>query len=132
MTLSRRAGILVKSAALWAGVAIAVLCICLAALGFLIAGFFIFIARHTDAAAAAAITGGVMLGLAVVVGLAGGFVLRRMRQKQPSLISEFGGTVGLAGRLVGMIVRRDPKKALIVSLIAGALAEYVMSEKKEK
>ena len=132
MSLSRRVGILTKNAALWAGMALAVLCTALAGLGFLIAGLFIFIARHTGNASAAAITGGVMLLLAIIIGLTGGIVLNRMRREQPSLISELDGTIGLAGRLIGLLVRRDPKKAMIISIIAGALAEYIMTDRKER
>lgn len=131
MSLPRRAGYLVKSAALWVGVAVAALCIALAGLGFLIAGFFIFIARHTDAASAAAITGGVMLVLAIGTGVIGGAYLKHQREKQPSLLAEFGGLAGLVGQLVGSLVRRDPKKAVIISMILGALAEYVTSERKK-
>jgi hypothetical protein len=36
----------------------------------------------------------------------------------------------MAGRLVGLLVRKDPKKALILSIIAGAVAEYISSERK--
>jgi len=131
MNLSRRAGALLKNAALWIGVAIAALCIALAGLGFLVTGFFIWVARHTDAASAAAITGGVLLALALATGLLGGVLLARMRRRQPSLLSEFGGSVGLATRLIGLVVRKDPKKAMIISLAAGALAEYILSEKKK-
>ncbi|HUW80936.1 MAG TPA: hypothetical protein VMV54_08620 [Acidocella sp.] len=131
MSLSRRARILVKSAALWTGVAVAVLCIALAGLGFLVTGLFILVARHTDYASASAITGSVLLLLAVAIGLIGGAVLKRIRTKQPSMLSEFGGTIGLAGRLIGILVRRDPKKAIIISIIAGALAEYIASDGKQ-
>jgi uncharacterized protein YneF (UPF0154 family) len=131
MNLSRRAGALLKSAALWIGVAIAVLCIALAGLGFMVTGFFIFVARHTDAASAAAITGGVLLVLALATGLLGGLFLSRMRRRQPSLLSEFGGTMGLATRIITALVSRDPKKAMIISLAAGALAEYIFSDKKK-
>ena len=88
-------------------------------------------ARHTDAATAAAITGGVMLVLAIGTGVIGGAYLKRQRDKQPSLLSEFGGLAGLAGQLIGSLVRRDPKKAVIISMILGALAEYVTSDRKK-
>ncbi len=122
---------MVKTAALSASMAVAVLCIALAGLGFLVTGLFIWVARHTDYASASAITGGVLLLLAVAIGLIGGVVLRRIRAKQPSMLSEFGGTIGLAGRLMGILVRRDPKKAIIISIIAGALAEYIASDGKQ-
>jgi hypothetical protein len=131
MNLSRHASLLIKGAALWTSVAVAVLCIALAGLGFLISSFFIWLAQHTGYAPAAAITGGVLLVLALATGLAGGLVLKRMRERRPSLLAELGGRVGLAGRLAGILVRRDPRKAMIISIIAGALAEYITSEKKK-
>ena len=131
MNLSRHARLLIKGAALWTGVAVAALCIALAGLGFLITGFFIWLARHTDYASASAITGGVLLVLALATGSAGGLVLKRMRKKRPSLLAEFGGTAGIALRLAGILVRRDPRKAMIIAVVAGALAEYITSEKKK-
>jgi hypothetical protein len=131
MNLTRRASVLIKSAALWAAVAVAVLCIALAGVGFLISGFFLWLAHRTGYAPASAITGGVLLLLAIATGLVGGMVLERIRRRQPSLLSDFGGVIGLAGRLVGMLVRKDPKKAIILSIIAGALAEYITSDRKK-
>jgi len=131
MNLARRFGAMARSAALWAGLATMVLCIILAGLGLLVSAFFMLLARHLGDAPAAAITGGALLVLAVIVGLLGKAILARLRRKQPSLLAEFGGTLGLAIRVFGLVVRRDPKKALIISLVAGALAEYIMSEKKK-
>jgi hypothetical protein len=130
MNFSRRANHLIKNAALWASVAVAVLCIVLAGIGFLITGFFICLSRHTGEALAAAITGAALLVLAAVAGLAGGYLLKRIRQRQPSLMSELSGTVGMASRFVGFLVRKDPRKAMIISIVAGALAEYITSERK--
>ena len=130
MNLSRRANHLVKNAALWACTAIAALSIALAGLGFLVTGFFICLSRHTGNATAAAITGAALLVLAIIIGVAGGYTLKRIRSRQPSLLSEFGGTLGMAGQLAGFLIRKDPRKAMILSLIAGALAEYVTSERK--
>jgi hypothetical protein len=131
MNLSRHARLLIKSAAFWTGIAVAVLCIALAGFGFLVTAFFIWLARYTDYASASAITGGVLLVLALATGLVGGLVLKRMRERRPRLLTTFGGTVGVVGRLAGMLVRRDPRKAIILSVIAGALAEYITSEKKQ-
>jgi hypothetical protein len=130
MNLSRHARLLIKGAALWTGVAVAALCIALAGLGFLVTAFFIWLAQRTDYAISSAVTGIVLLALALATGLAGGLVLKRMRERRPSLAAEFGGTVGIVGRLAGILVRRDPRKAMILSVIAGALAEYITSEKK--
>jgi hypothetical protein len=128
MNLGRRVRILLKTAALWAGMATAVLCMALAGLGFLSSAMFIWLSRHTGPAAAAAITGAVLLALALFTGLVAGTALKRVRRRQRSLASELAGTFGIA-RLVGLLVRRDPKKALIFALVAGAMAEYVLGEK---
>ena len=93
-------------------------------------GAFICLSRHTGEAAAAAITGAALLILAIIIGLAGGYTLKRIRRRQPSLLSEFGGTLGMAGHLAGFLVRKDPRKAMILSLVAGALAEYITGERK--
>jgi nitrate/nitrite transporter NarK len=130
MNLSRRANHLVKNAALWACTAIAALCIALAGLAFLVTGAFICLSHHTGEASAAAITGAALLVLAAVIGLAGGYTLKRIRRRQPSLLSEFGGTLGMAGQLAGFLIRKDPRKAMILSVVAGALAEYITSERK--
>jgi hypothetical protein len=130
MNLSRRFGLMLKSAALWAGMAIAVLGVLLAALGFLVAGFFLWVSHHMGNDLAAVITGGVLIAVAIIIALSGFAILKGMRRKQPSLLAEFGGTIGLALRLAGLVVRRDPKKAIIISIIAGALAEYITSERK--
>jgi hypothetical protein len=131
MNLTREASLLIKGAALWTGVALAALCIALAGLGFLSAGFFVWMAQHTGYASASAITGGVLLVLALATGLAGSLMLKRMRERRPGLLATFGGTAGVAGRLAGMLVRRDPRKAIVLSVIAGALAEYITSERKK-
>jgi hypothetical protein len=130
MDISGRVNGVLRSFALWAGLGVAILAIALGGVGFLIAGFYIFLADRMGNAAAAASTGGVLLVMAIFVALIGGAIIKKTKKQRPSLLSEFGGTIGMAGRLVGMLVRRDPKKALIISIIAGALAEYVTSEKK--
>jgi hypothetical protein len=57
--------------------------------------------------------------------------LKKTKKQRPSLLSEFGSTVGLATRLIGMLVRRDPKKAIILAAVSGAIAEYVMSDTRK-
>jgi hypothetical protein len=130
MKVSRHAGTMIKGAVIWTGLVVAVLCIALAATGFFAAAFFVWMADHLGAAAAAAVTGSALLVLGVVIAFVGGALLRSLRRRQPSLLSELGGTVGLVTRLVAMMVRRDPKKAMIISLVAGALAEYITTERK--
>jgi hypothetical protein len=55
-------------------------------------------------------------------------VLRAARARQRARLAEFSLTLGTALRLAAYLVRRDPKKALIFSLIAGALAEFFTAE----
>lgn len=121
----------VKIAALWGGVAVAVLCIALGGTGFLVVALFLGLLHFMPAVAAAAVTGSGTLLLAVIVAAIGAVMLRRRRRRQPSMLADFGGGLGLAARLVGLMVRKDPRKAIILSVIAGALAEYVTSERKD-
>jgi hypothetical protein len=127
----RRLTVLLRNGALWTVLLIGVLLTLLGALGFLVAAFFIWMSNLTSPAAAAAITGGTLIVLAIVAGLTGGAILNRMRARQPSFVGSLGGTLGLAARVIAMAVRSDPRKALILSIVAGALAEYMTSERKK-
>ncbi len=130
MNVSRPAARMIKNAAIGLGTAVTMLCLVLTAIGFFVAALFICIARHLGAADAAALTGAALLVLAVLVATAANLLIRQARRRQPSLLTELGGTVGLVTRLVAIMVRRDPKKAMIASLVAGALAEYLSAERK--
>ncbi|MGE4481116.1 hypothetical protein [Acidocella sp.] len=132
MDLSRRAVFVGKSAALWAVMALAVLCTALAALGFFTAAFLIWVSDYLGPAAAAAIAGVILLLAACAI--AGGFtlVLRRMKARQPSMTTEAMGSLSLAIRLASLVVRRDPRKAMLAALIAGAVAEYFTSPRQPK
>jgi hypothetical protein len=132
VNLTGRAAEALKRFALGAGIGLAVLAVALAGLGFLITGFYIWLARHVDAASAAAITGGLLALLAILIAVIGGDILRRIKKTQPGLLSDFGGTLGLGLRLAGILVRRDPKKAIIIAAVTGALAEFILSESKTK
>jgi hypothetical protein len=127
----RRLTVLLRNGALWTVLLIGVLFTLLGALAFLVAAFFIWMSSLTSPAAAAAITGGTLIILAIVAGLIGGTILSRMRARQPSFVGSLGGTLGLAARVIAMAVRSDPRKALILSIVAGALAEYMTSERKK-
>jgi hypothetical protein len=85
-----------------------------------------------DAERAALATGGALLVAAVLVAAIGAAVLRRMKKQQPGWLSDFGGVVGLGVRLAGMLVRRDPKKALMVAALSGALVELILSDSKRE
>jgi hypothetical protein len=130
MNISGRIRSLLRGAALSAGVGAAFLAILLAGFGFMVAGLFIWLAQHLGVPLAAAATGGGLIIFALLFLAAGRAAIRKSRKRYPSLLAEFGGTIGMAGRLVGLLVRKDPKKALILSIIAGAVAEYISSERK--
>ena len=127
MDIPRRADAAVKGLLLWVGVGMATLFVALAGLGFLVAGFFLWLHQTRSNAAAAAITGGVLLILAVLIAGTGIYVLNQIKKRRPTLMQEVGGFAGMAGaaaRLVTLVIRRDPRKALFMALLAGAITEY--------
>lgn len=132
MSISGRASSLAKRAAVAFGASAVVLAVAGAALGFLIAACYVWLTQRFGTAQAAAITGGTLLLLALILALAAGTVMSAMRRRQPPLFSEFGGTLRLGLRLIAMAVRRDPRKAIILSVIAGALAEYITAERERR
>jgi len=132
MSIPGRANAAVKGLALWAGLGLLVFAVVLAGIGFLISAFFIWVTEYKSHAVAAAITGGALLAAAIIVGLLGSVIIKKTRKPQPSLISEFTGIAGTAGRIAGLLIRRDPRKSLILAVIAGALAEYITSDSKKR
>ncbi|MDE2320057.1 MAG: hypothetical protein KGK02_10225 [Rhodospirillales bacterium] len=124
MNLARRARFLCTSAALWATTAIAVLCVALSALGLLIAAFIVWLSHFLGFAAAAAIAGGVLLVIAGITMGLGALALRRRRARQPSLTSEALSMASFGMRMAALVIRRDPSKALLAAIIAGAVAEH--------
>lgn len=124
MSLARHVGIWAKSAILWAGFSFIALTLVLAALGFLAAALFLWVATHCGTAAAAAITACGLLGLAVAILLAGRLFRRRMHAQAPGLFEEATGMFSMLTGLVGLLVRQDPKRAVLLALLAGALTEY--------
>ncbi len=131
MSIQGRASAAVKHAALSAGLGVACLVISLAGLGFFTAAFYLTLAKYFDPQIATLITGGALIVLALLIAAIGSALLKRARNRQPSLLSEFGGTLGLGIRVISILVRRDPKKAVILAAVSGALAEYVMSDNRK-
>ena len=119
-----RAERLLKHAVLWAWLAVVALFLVMAGLGFLAAALFIWMTTHLGAAAAAAITGAALLGLALLTTLIGGLVFRRLRRRAPHLFGNAFSLISTLASLGGLLVRRDPKRAVLMALVAGALAEY--------
>jgi hypothetical protein len=132
MSIPGRASAAIKGLALWACLGVVVLTIILAGLGFLVSGFFIWVSQYKSHAIAAAITGGGLVAVAIVIGLLGSVILKKIKKPQPSILAEFGGVAGTAGRIAGLLIRRDPRKSLILAVIAGALAEYITSDSKKR
>jgi hypothetical protein len=130
MSLSGRANDAIKHLALSAALGIVVLTVILTGLGFLAAALYITISQRFPPGQAAAMTGAALLAGAILIGAIGGVTLRKLKKPQPSMIAEFAGTFGLATRVIGMLVRRDPKKAVILAALSGAIAEYVMGDRK--
>jgi hypothetical protein len=109
--------------------ALAVLGIVLAASGCFVAAFYLWVSPHLGTAAGAAVTGAALLVLAAFLALVGGALLRLMKRRPPRLLSELQNTIGLAAKLM---LLRDPKKALFVSLLAGALAEFILGPSRKR
>lgn len=132
MSIPGRAAAAVKGVALWAALGMFVFVLVFTGIGFLITAFFIWIEHYKPHAESAAITGGGLFATAILVGLIGSMILKKIKKRQPSILSEFGGIAGTAGRIAGMLIRRDPRKSLILAIIAGAVAEYVTSDNKKR
>jgi hypothetical protein len=131
MNLSARAGAMLRHLALSAGVGIAVLFIALAGLGFLIFAYYNWLLSHFPTEEAGAITGGTLILIAAATGILGQAIVKKLKKPQPSLLADFGGTLGIGLRLASLLVRKDPKKAIILATIAGAIAEYLLNDTRE-
>jgi hypothetical protein len=119
------------SAALWVALGIVFLAMTLTALGFLVGGFYLWMTLYMVHAAAAACTAGALMVLAVLFLLVGKAIINRSKKKYPSVGQELRNTIGLSSRMITLLVARDPRKAVIVSLVAGALAEFMTSERRK-
>ena len=95
-----------------------------AGLGLLIAAFIVWLSHFLGFAAAAAIAGAVLLVIAAITLGMGALALRRRRARQPSLTSEALSMASFGMRMAALVIRRDPSKALLAAIIAGAVAEH--------
>jgi len=133
MNVTARLGAAVKELALVIGLGIAVLAITLGGVGFLTASYYLHFAHRLGAERAAAVTGGSLAVAALVVAAVGAVVLKRARKPQPGWLSDFSGAMGLGLRLAAAVVRRDPKKAMIIAAVSGVLVELIFGDgKKDK
>lgn len=132
MSLTHSVSFLGKMATLWVAMVIAVLCTALGALFFLTAALLIWLDHYVGPAAAAAIAG-LMLALEAVLIFVGCHVaLKRMRARQPSLGGNALGLIAPVLRLMSLVVRGSPRKALLMAVILGALADYFTSSRSSK
>ncbi len=131
MNLSARASAILRHLALSAGMGIAVLFIALAGLGFLIFAYYTWLLSHFASEQAGAITGATLIILAAATAIIGFATIKKLKKPQPSMLAEFGGTISIGFRLATLLIRKDPKKALILAGLAGAIAEYLMNDTKE-
>lgn len=125
MNLVRTAGAALQRGALWGALATIVLCLVLASLAFLAAALFIWLAHHVGAAGAAAITALALLILALQIVLFGGLWLSKLRTNSPGLFDDAASTIAMLTTIATLLVRRDPKRTLLLALLGGALAEYL-------
>jgi len=133
MNITSRIGAAVKGLALAIGLGVAVLAIALGGIGFLTAAYYLHFAHLLDPERAAAVTGGTLVAAALLVALIGAIILKRTRKPQPGWLSDFGGAMGLGLRLATALVRRDPKKAVLIAAVSGVLVELMFGDgKKEK
>jgi hypothetical protein len=131
MDISGRVSGFLTQLALSAALGIVVLAIVLTGFGFLVAALSVYVGQHFPPALAAAVTGGILIVFALLIAGLGSVILKKSKKKRPSLLAEFGSTFGLGTRLIGMLIRRDPKKAIILAAVSGAIAEYVMSDNRK-
>lgn len=131
MNISARANAVLRHLALSAGVGVAVLFIALAALGFLIFAYYTWLLTRFTVPPAAAITGATLIAIAIIVSAAGFAVVKKLKKPQPSMLADIGGTLGLGFKLASFVIRKDPKKAIILATISGALAEYLLSDTRK-
>ncbi len=132
MSLTRYTGDTLKRAALWGGLATIVLCLALGALALLGAAFFLWLERHLGPAAAAALTALALLLLALLVMLAGWLWFLRRPMRPPGPLGGMGGVLPSLVRLAGALVRQNPRRAMVLAVLAGALAEYMSKEEMAK
>jgi hypothetical protein len=131
MNITGRITAVARDIALWSGLGVAILFVALICIGFAIASFYMWMSHLMAHSLAALATAGAGLVLIALMAVVGGLIIRKTKKRQPSMMEEFSNTVGLGARLISVLVRRDPRKAMIVSLVAGALAELVTSDRRK-
>ncbi|WP_297370206.1 hypothetical protein [Acidocella sp.] len=127
MELPARLSAALRTGLLALAVALLALMLCLVAFGFLVAGFCLWLTAHLGAPAASAITGAALLVLAALIALGGVLLARRSRAAPPETSEAVAGSAALPllSALLGALVRKSPKAALIGALLLGMLSEFL-------
>ncbi len=131
MNITGRIKALVRDIALWTGLGAAILFVALICIGFVVASFYMWMSHLMAHSVAALATAGAGLVLIALMAGLGGMIIAKTKKRQPSMMQEFADTLGLGAKLISVLVRRDPRKAMIVSLVAGALAELITSDRRK-
>ncbi len=132
MTAATYAGRLLQRAILSVSLAASVLLLSLGGLGFLMAALFLWLEIRLGAPGAAAITGGTLILLALLTLAAGALILGRLRRRTPHLLTAAAESLASMTSLAGLLVRADPKRALLFALLAGAVTEYFATPDKPR
>lgn len=133
MTITRRVSSYGKMATLWVAMVIATLCTALGALFFFTAALLIWLEHYVGPAGAAALAGLALVLESVAIFIGCQMVLKRIRTKQSGgLGGDFLGLAATGLRLATLAFRRSPRKALVVAMIFGALADYFGSNSTTK
>jgi high-affinity Fe2+/Pb2+ permease len=119
----------IKWAVIGICLALAALSIMLAASGFFIAAFYLWVASRLGAAEGAVVTGGALLLVAAGLAVAGAGVPRLLKRRSRSLLNELQNTIWQAAKTM---LLRSPKKALLASLLAGALSESIFGPHRKR
>ena len=131
MSLARFTRDTLKRAALWGGLATIVLCLALGTLALLGVAFFLWLESHFSPAIAAVLTALALLLTALLVILAGWLWLARHPVRPPSVLGSMGGLLPSFVSLAGALVRQNPRRAVVLAVLAGALAEYLAKDEQE-
>jgi len=129
--IAGRASSVVLRLAAVIGLGLGVLAVALTGIGFLAAGAFFHLDAIMGPAQAAAAIGAGLILLAILIALTGAWCLKKFKKRRPSLLAQFNATYGLGARLLGLLIRRDPKKAVLLAALAGAVIEFLMADDKK-
>lgn len=128
MSITRCAGFYGKTATLWVTMVIALLCTALTALGLLAAALLIWLDHYFGLAPAVALTGALLLLVTLCIFIGFRLALKQMHNKAPSLGGNLFGMAAMAMRVALLAVRRSPRKAVVLAVILGALADYLTAK----